>query len=242
MSSSPEDFRIPAEHRVLRDRVYDLILEMLTRGDIQPGSRLGIDVLARELDVSPTPVREALVQLERTGLVSREAHRGYRVAEPLTVEQVLEVYDARLVVETGAIAMAAPMISSFLNELEAAQRRHHATAEAVLREPSTSPALQGLLTDYFEADWAFHLVILKHSGNRYLLEMAESLGTHLHRRRQTLTLQESDARLAVEEHDRIVAGLRAGSADDAVKAMRAHILDVRKRAVAAAAQESRSLD
>src|SRR5690606_5880841 len=70
------------ERRGLRDRVYDLILEMLLEGDVEPGSRLSIDTLAKQLDVSPTPVREAMVQLERTGLVTREVLKGYRVAPP----------------------------------------------------------------------------------------------------------------------------------------------------------------
>ena len=68
------------ERRGLRDAVYDRILDQLLRGETEAGGRLSIETLARELSVSATPVREALVQLERTGLVTREALRGYRVA------------------------------------------------------------------------------------------------------------------------------------------------------------------
>lgn len=234
---TPESARVPVERRVLRDRVYDLILEMLMRGDLQPGSRLGIDLLARELDVSPTPVREALVQLERTGLVSREARRGYRVAAPLTVDQVLEIFDARLVIETGAAALAAPRAAAFIDELTAAEERHHATADAVLAAPDDSPEMRERLVDYFEADWAFHIVILKNSGNRHLLEMAESLGTHMHRRRQTIATQNNDVRFAVTEHDAILAALRDGAPAAAVEAMHTHISNVRERAVTAAAAD-----
>jgi DNA-binding GntR family transcriptional regulator len=234
----PESGTGPVERRVLRDRVYDLILEMLMRGDVQPGSRLGIDVLSRELDVSPTPVREALVQLERTGLVSREARRGYRVAAPLTVDQALEIFDARLVIETGAAALAAPHAAEFIDELAAAEARHHATADAVLAAPDDSPEMRDRLIEYFEADWAFHIVILKHSGNRHLLEMAESLGTHMHRRRQTIATQNNDVRLAVTEHDAILGALRQGTPDSVVEAMRTHLSNVRERAVTAATEAS----
>lgn len=241
MNSVSEGLRVPVERRALRDRVYDLVLEMLTRGDVRPGSRLAIDVVARELDVSPTPVREALVQLERTGLVSREAHRGYRVAPPLTVDEVLQVYAARLVVETGAMELAAPRRSdNFVAELERAQQRHRETAQAVLVEGIDDAERRQRFIDYFEADWDVHHIILRHSDNPYLSEMAESLGTHMHRRRQTLTLQENDVRDAVAEHETIVAALRDGTPEEAVQAMRTHIANVRERAMAAAAQESRT--
>src|SRR5690606_42041440 len=76
------------ERRGLRDRVYDRVLVLLLSDEIPPGARLSIETIARQLSVSPTPVREALVQLERTGPVTREALKGYRVAPPLTVDQL----------------------------------------------------------------------------------------------------------------------------------------------------------
>ncbi len=91
----------------LRDRVYDRVLEFLMGHDVEPGMRLSIDGLARTLGVSPTPVREALVQLERTGLVTREANKGYRVAPPLAGDQLEALFDARLIVESGAVELAA---------------------------------------------------------------------------------------------------------------------------------------
>src|SRR3954447_24962481 len=83
------------QRRALRDGVYDAILEMLLAGQATPGESLAIDGLARQLGVSPTPVREALVQLEHTGLVTRAALKGYRVAPPLNPAGVAELMDAR---------------------------------------------------------------------------------------------------------------------------------------------------
>ena len=64
--------------KVLRDDVHDALLQMLLRGRFAPGESLSIDHVARQLGVSPTPVREALVELEHTGLVTRAALRGFR--------------------------------------------------------------------------------------------------------------------------------------------------------------------
>ena len=71
----------------LPDNVYELLVQELSWGDLAPGSPLSIDGLSRQLGVSPTPVREALARLEATGMVTREARRGYRVAPPMSDEE-----------------------------------------------------------------------------------------------------------------------------------------------------------
>ena len=66
----------PIAARGLGDDVHDALLTMLTSGRLEPDAPLGIDRLAHDLGVSPTPVREALARLEHTGLVVRRANRG----------------------------------------------------------------------------------------------------------------------------------------------------------------------
>ena len=97
MSANPR--MKPLERKVLRDTVYESLVDMLMSGTLAPGASLSIDGLASGLAVSPTPVREALVQLERTGLVFREPLRGYRVAPLLDTDQVAQLCDARAIVE-----------------------------------------------------------------------------------------------------------------------------------------------
>src|SRR5699024_759432 len=82
-----------------------------------PGSRLSIDGLARDLEVSPTPVREAMVSLERSGLVEYVALRGYVVAPPLDAVHMTELLDARKVVESAALGRAFQDHDAFLVEL-----------------------------------------------------------------------------------------------------------------------------
>src|SRR5690606_8264981 len=60
---------------VLADQIYNALLQWLMDGRLQPGDRVSIDGMAREFNVSPTPVREALARLESTGMVAREAMR-----------------------------------------------------------------------------------------------------------------------------------------------------------------------
>lgn len=219
-----------AVRRGLRDDVYDRILDLLLSGRAEPGTRLGIDAIARELDVSPTPVREALVQLERTGLVTREALKGYRVAPPLTAEQIAELFDARLILEAGAMELAVRAGGSLAEDLAEAHRVHGVLAERILSGDDPVPV--PLLQEYFEADTAFHEVVRRTAGNHFLSEMSASLGTHLHRMRQTLSHGATDVAQAVSEHAAIVAAVESGDPDAAVAAMRDHIGRVRARAIA----------
>lgn len=202
------------ERRGLRDHVHERILELLLSGGLEPGTRLGIDTIARDLDVSPTPVREAMVQLERTGLVTREALKGYRVAPPLGAEQLAELFDARLMLETTAARMAAPAPSGMLAELREAHERHARAAEhlaAALARGRVEPALT---TEYFAADSGFHDVVLHRAGNRYLVQMSETLGAQVHRMRQTALQGVPDIEEAVAEHAAVLDAFAGGGVDE----------------------------
>lgn len=217
------------DRRALRDQVFDTILDLLLRGDLQPGARLSIDTIARDLEVSPTPVREALVQMERTGLVVRQALKGYRVAPPLPPEQVAELFEARMIVEVGAAALAEAHCDELVAELREAHQVHIAAA-AALAEVSQGQYPLPLLHAYFEADWAFHQVIHRQSANRFLEQMASSLGTQNHRMRQTLQ-RGGDADLAIEEHSKIIKAYESSVPGAGEQAMKAHLTAVRDRAV-----------
>lgn len=219
------------ERRGLRDRVYDRILEMLLEGEVEPGARLSIDTLARQLDVSPTPVREAMVQLERTGLVTREALRGYRVAPPLEGEQLAELFDARLMLEVEAARLAAHHVDTLLPTLRRALEHHARESDRVVERLDRGSVPLSLTRAYFDSDLEFHRAIFAASGNRYIQEMYDSLGALTHRMRQAVIRGPRDVHEAAREHRAIVEAFASGDADAAVDAMRRHIESVRARSV-----------
>jgi len=214
--------------RGLRDRVYDLVLDMLLGSEMEPGSRLAIDQIARELHVSPTPVREALVQLERTGLVAREAHKGYRVAPPIAGEQLEALFDARVVLEGGATALAAADPARLVPALEEALAAHEETTRRIRATGAAADMPVGLIREYFVVDWDFHHRIFETTGNAFLLDMSEAISTRVHRMRQNLRTGVHDADDAVHEHRAIIDAVAEGP-EAAAAAMRAHIERVRER-------------
>lgn len=216
------------ERRGLRDRVYDLVLDMLMSSSIEPGTRLSIDAIARDLDVSPTPVREALVQLERTGLVTREAHKGYRVAPPIADGQLEALFDARVVLESGATALAAREPQKLVTVLEQALAEHVEMRERVQSAASSGDMPVDLIREYFAVDWNFHHQIFAGTHNPFLIDMSEAISTRVHRMRQTVLTGVSDADEAVVEHRAIIDALANGP-EAAAQAMREHVEKVRER-------------
>lgn len=92
--------------QVLVDHVYDEILESLMDGRPQPGASVSIDGTSRDLEVSSTPVREALARLEHTGLVQRVALKGYKVAPLFSSEDFALLMEARLAIEPVTARLA----------------------------------------------------------------------------------------------------------------------------------------
>ncbi|WP_326609941.1 GntR family transcriptional regulator [Streptomyces scopuliridis] len=231
-SSAPAADRKPvAPRRALRDGVYDAILERLLDGSTPQGSSLGIDSLARELEVSPTPVREALVQLEHTGLISRVALKGYRVAPPLSPEQLVELFDMRTILEAAAVERAVSQADDLVPELRAAHAQHVLCAHRVrkLRGADGRPTDFSDLRESFAADWEFHLTIIRASGNRFLLKTAESLSAQVHRLRQAADHGTTDIEQAVDEHAAILAAFESGDPERPLVAMREHLAAVARR-------------
>jgi DNA-binding GntR family transcriptional regulator len=92
---------------VLSDETYDALRIMLLDHTIPPGQRINIDSIARELDVSQTPVREALARLEADDLVVKQPLRGYSATELLTADQIDDLFQFRALIEPWMAGRAA---------------------------------------------------------------------------------------------------------------------------------------
>lgn len=218
----------PLERKVLRDTVYESLVDMLMSGTLAPEAPLSIDGLAGELEVSPTPVREALVHLERTGLVTRAPLRGYRVSPPLSPEQIAQLCDARLIIELGALELAFAQVGPLGAALAKAHAKHEKAAAAVsgmVVDKSTMSAYR----DYMDADWGFHNAIFRFTNNAYLMNTADQLPAHLHRLRQSVTRGINDSQLAVAEHAAVLAAVQQNDLQQAKQALYTHIANVKDR-------------
>ena len=202
------------------DGVYDSIYESLMSLAIAPGARIPIDVIARELNVSQTPVREALSRLEREGLVQKAHLIGYSAAPQLGRKQFEDLFNFRLLVEPeGARLAALNMTPDALNHIEeiAADMAHGATP--VDRTSRYSR--------FARTDANFHDEILRIAGNEVIRSTLFNQHVHLHLFR--LMFHSRVTQEALEEHEKLLAAFRAGDSAAAESAMREHIQRSRDR-------------
>lgn len=209
---------------VLADHVYAELLASLMDGRLAPGAVVSIDGTARELDVSPTPVREALARLEHTGMVRRVALKGYRVAPVFTREDFAELMEARLAIEPVNARLACERINPRgLAELEEAL----ADLKSAPRGPSFAE-----FKDYLEADERFHHLIARQTGNQFMEAAYSALGGQVQRFRLFGGVGITDAEYAIAEHQAVLDALSTGDPDKAAAAMADHVRNVRSRAIA----------
>ncbi len=210
--------------RVLADGVYDALLSMLMDHVIEPGTRISIDGLARDLQVSPTPVREALARLEAEGLVAKRSLEGYTAAPLLDARGFAELFEMRLLLEPAAAFRAAARITTeVLSELD----RLVAEARAFV---NSAEAGRDRFVDYREFaanDTHFHALITEAAGNRLLADAVLRLRTHRHTFRLYFT--QGIAASTPDEHQAIVQALAARDGEAAADAIRAHIEASRDR-------------
>lgn len=227
------------KRQVLRDDVCEALLDMILEEELKPGASISIDGLAKELGISPTPMREALAYLEHTGLVARAALKGYKVAPRLTANQMTELIDARTIIELAAVSRAAEHSADLLPRLRQAHDNHRVAAAEVGKAGSGGaiPSARKM-REYFNADWAFHLVLVEGSGNHFLHRMLDGLGAHLHRMVQSAGRGVLDADMALHEHGEVLAAIEAGDPRRAVDAMRQHLASAQTRALADAVNGS----
>lgn len=193
-------------------RVREALENAIVDGQYPPGSRLDPDALAREFDCSRTPIREALQQLEASGLVRVAAKRGTFVSE-WTVEELAERFEVMAELEAMCARLAARRITEAeLSELEIAHEACRRMAEA------------GDVNAYYFRNSEFHGCIYRATHNAFLTREALRLHAMLQPyRRMQLQVRNRMAR-SFAEHEAVVAAIRAGDGVAAAEAMRNHVI------------------
>ena len=199
----------------VRGRATDFVAEHLRRrillGELRPGDRIDYDELCKTLDVSRTPVREAILKLESEGLLTRKPYRVVVVSE-VDVDSVADVYGVRLHLEVLAAAAAAARISE--NDLRELQAEYDVLTSLENRESSPM--------EFNTHNARFHDVIYRASGSAELRDYLNVLDKRCARMR--LHFGVTGDRRVNEEHFEILEACRAHDEAGIVAAVRAHVL------------------
>jgi DNA-binding GntR family transcriptional regulator len=204
--------RAPRPDGRLVDDVHEAIKARIMDHAIAPGARVSIDGLARELGVSPTPVREALARLESAQLVVKEPLRGYRTTPLLTPDQLADLYRFRLLIEPWAAASAAEQADG-----EGRARLTAELASALAPEADTYASYRA----FSAHDARFHMLVAELAGSDQVREAFQRTNWHLHIYR--LYYDQGIGPQALAEHRRVTDAVLAGDPAAAADAMRAHL-------------------
>ena len=178
--------------RTLADHAYEAIHQAIVTGALAPGERLRIEELAASLDLSFSPLREALQRLEGGGLVQIIPHRGARVTE-LSLDDLRDIWEARLALETTAIRRSAA---------------NFATASATLAHAHLDDLREAEKKKDFALAWKahsnFHFSIYGVSGSPWLLRLITPLWESSQRYRVRWVPLQADLPTRDAEHEAIL--------------------------------------
>jgi DNA-binding GntR family transcriptional regulator len=217
---------VAPDQQGLVDRLAATIQSRVLSGEIRTGTRLRQETLASEFGVSRTPVREALRQLQSSGLVTVEPNRG-AVVRGLDAHEIREAYAVRAELEGFAAEHAVAQIDDAqLEQLREAERLFRHSIEEVIEDRRRGVERHWSTESEWErANNLFHRVIQEAAGNGQLLAAI----AHLHRRfprdltwsalnRSTFLLREN-----IEQHRRILAAIELRDAAEARRTMAEHV-------------------
>jgi DNA-binding GntR family transcriptional regulator len=194
----------------LADEAYRRISEAMLAGDLPPGSRLVMDAIAERLEISRTPVRDALRRLEREGLVEPNGRKGYMV-RAIADSDLAHLYDSRTAVEAYSARRVAELGEPAIRAVDlaiegAAENGARTAAEA------------------YHQNRAIHRSVVEATGNPILVELFESVWD----RARALQIFEQfhnfagDAEDLLSEHYELTAAMRRGP-EQAYDEMKRHI-------------------
>ena len=211
-----------AQKTVLADAVYERLQARIMDQIYPPRERLNIDALAIDLDVSPTPVREALARLSAERLVTAEAFKGYRVSPLLTTTQVADLMHVRRLIEVDAARLAARRI--LIPDLIVVER----LLKQILDESACVECVElGSWShgyrQFNQLDKQFHETIVSAAGNQFLLSAYRSLNVHIELGRFYNVFREMDQTQTCVEHDVIFRALHDHDPDEAAAAVEYHL-------------------
>jgi DNA-binding GntR family transcriptional regulator len=197
----------------VRDQIAQALRASLVAGEMRPGVVYSAPTLAERFGVSPTPVREAMLDLVKEGLVTAVRNKGFRVTE-LSDRDLDEITEVRALIEVPTVGRvaASPEGAEELRPL----------AEAVVAAAERRDIL-----GYIEADQVFHLELLALGGNAHLVEVVREL-RHRSRLYGVPSLAERGELLpSAREHLQLLDFVTAGDAEAAETLMRHHLRHVR---------------
>jgi DNA-binding GntR family transcriptional regulator len=196
------------------DTIITAILDQIEAGRLNPGDLIDEAPLIAEHNVSRTPVREALIQLETAGLIKRLPRKGAVVFKP-TLEEFLAILEVHAKLEGQAAGLAARRLST----------SHAARLEQVTKACEDHAATLGDAEPdrYYQLNMAYHARVAEAAGNPFLLEMIKTNARKLMAYYRARYHYKGAIADSARDHRAITGLITARDADGAEAAMTRHV-------------------
>jgi DNA-binding GntR family transcriptional regulator len=204
-----------AERQSLREQIAEALRAALVVGQMRPGVVYSVPMLAERFGVSATPVREAMLDLAKEGLVESVRNKGFRVTD-LADKDLDDITELRALIEVPTVARLAAVADP--EDIEALRP----LAEAIVEG-----AAAGDLIRYIEADLRFHLKLLSLAGNRRLVDVVRDLRAQTRLYGLGQLVEQGRLAASAAEHLELLDALLARDTARTEAVMRRHIRHVR---------------
>jgi DNA-binding GntR family transcriptional regulator len=203
----------------LTDIAYNVLVEAIINQDFKPGAPISIDSFAKQITMSNTPVREALMRAHGERLVTQKTNHGFVVANILTSEELGELFEVRHLIEVHAVS-----------EGEITQEAVAAITRMIDGMSATGDGeVYDDFRDFMSLDRQFHRALVAMAGNEVLVRAWENLHVHLHLSRLYTSVGRFDRNDSKMEHNMILDALRKQDRKLAANLLSQHIKRVEKR-------------
>ena len=228
LTDAPTDLIADVRDTSLAKLVRDEMLAQILRGELAPGQRINEPDVAARLGVSRVPVREALRELESTGLVAARKHAGVFV-RVLGAKEVADLYELRSVLDghvgRRAAALPAAPRRALVDKLKSAMATMKASAKR--RD----------VQSYYGANLAFHWAVVEAAGNEPLARTYRGIVQQLHLSRLKNLSHDIGMKVSLIEHEQIVAAIADGDVRRARSLLASHVTASHERLVERLNQE-----
>jgi DNA-binding GntR family transcriptional regulator len=198
-----------------RERVVDVLRAALIAGELRPGEVYSAPALAPRLGVSATPVREAMLELVKEGMVAIVPNKGFRVTA-VSDKQLDEYKHVRSLIEIPTtVGLATTADAGDLKALRP------------LAMEIVNSAAKGDLIEYIEADLNFHLGLLALAGNDHLVEVVRDLRRRSRLYGLTALVEAGRLQASAEEHLELLDALLARDPEGVREVMTRHLGHIR---------------
>ena len=200
----------------LKEKAYDKLKELISTGALEPGALHNEKRLAEALGVSRTPVREALLELSREGMVTFVPGKGVEICK-FTAQQVREVFEIRRIIEGYIIKkIASRLTDADIKEID----RNINKQEKML--PKTERQA------FIEYDKQFHLYLASKIRNQQIESILDNLRDQMHLMGIRAIEDESRMKQVIEEHRAVFTGLKERNPQKAFNALINHLENTEK--------------